>query len=77
MRFAAFALMACLSGCSLSPGDGAECTTDTQCGEDVCARTGECLPKSTFTLRNSTVAFNTTSSTFRCKVYLPLSRAIT
>jgi hypothetical protein len=47
MRFAAFALMACLSGCSLSPSDsGSECTTDAQCGDDVCARTGECLQKS-------------------------------
>jgi hypothetical protein len=47
MRFAVFALMAGLSGCSLSPSDsGSECTTDTQCGDDVCARTGECLAKS-------------------------------
>jgi hypothetical protein len=47
MRFAAFALMACLSGCSLSPSDsGSECTSDTQCGDEVCARTGECLAKS-------------------------------
>lgn len=47
MRFVAFALLACLSGCSLSPTDSSsECTTDAQCGDDVCARTGECLPKS-------------------------------
>ncbi|HET9620451.1 MAG TPA: hypothetical protein VFP84_03715 [Kofleriaceae bacterium] len=47
MRFAVFALMACLSGCSLSPTDsGSECATDSQCGDDVCARTGECLARS-------------------------------
>jgi hypothetical protein len=45
MRTAAFALMAALAGCSLTPG-GAECQTDSQCGDDVCARTGECLARS-------------------------------
>jgi hypothetical protein len=47
MRFAAFALMAGLAGCSLSGnGSGSECTNDSQCGDDVCARSGECLPSS-------------------------------
>jgi hypothetical protein len=45
MRFAALALMACLAGCSLTPGSGGECNSDSQCGDDVCARTGECLPR--------------------------------
>lgn len=46
MRFAAFALMACLAGCSLtSSGSGGECHSDSQCGDEVCARSGECLPK--------------------------------
>jgi len=46
MRFAALALVVCLAGCSLtSSGNGGECTSDAQCGEEVCARTGECLPR--------------------------------
>lgn len=44
MRFAAFALMASLAGCSLtSNGSGSECNSDSQCGDDVCARSGECI----------------------------------
>jgi hypothetical protein len=48
MRFAALALtastlVATMSGCSLSPSDSPECTNDSQCGDDVCARTGECM----------------------------------
>jgi len=47
MRIAAFALMAGLVGCSLTPsGSGGECQSDSQCGDDVCARSGECLARS-------------------------------
>jgi len=47
MRFAAFALMASLAGCSLTgTGTGGECVRDDQCGDDVCARSGECLSAS-------------------------------
>jgi hypothetical protein len=45
MRYAALALMACLAGCSLTSGSGGECVTDSQCGDDVCARGGECLAR--------------------------------
>lgn len=54
MRIAAFALMACLAGCSLTSGSSSECNSDSQCGDDVCARSGECLPRSSvraFTVR--------------------------
>ena len=44
MRYAALALVVCLGGCSLT-GSGGECNTDSQCGDDVCARSGECLPR--------------------------------
>lgn len=53
MRIAALVLMACIAGCSLSPSSS-ECNSDTQCGDDVCARTNECLPRSSvraFTVR--------------------------
>lgn len=46
MRYAGLALMACLAGCSLTPGTGGECVNDSQCGDDVCARGGECLARS-------------------------------
>jgi len=47
MRIAALALMAGLVGCSLtSSGNGVECQNDAQCGDDVCARSGECLARS-------------------------------
>jgi hypothetical protein len=46
MRFAAFALIACLAGCSLTSGSGGECVSDSQCGDDVCARGGECTARS-------------------------------
>jgi hypothetical protein len=47
MRYAAFALVAGLSACSLSSsGTGGECVNDQQCGDDVCARSGECLAPS-------------------------------
>jgi hypothetical protein len=47
MRIAVLALMAGLAGCSLtSSGSGGECQTDAQCGDDVCARSGECLARS-------------------------------
>ncbi|HEY0191320.1 MAG TPA: hypothetical protein VGC42_09385, partial [Kofleriaceae bacterium] len=48
MRFAPLVLFASASligGCSLN-GNGSECTTDAQCGDDVCARSGECTAKS-------------------------------
>lgn len=45
MRYAALALVACLGGCSLT-GSGSECNTDSQCGDDICARSGECLARS-------------------------------
>jgi hypothetical protein len=46
MRIVVIALAAGLAGCSLvSPGPGAECHSDSQCGDDVCARNGECLPR--------------------------------
>ena len=45
MRFAALALMALVSSaaCSLTPSGHDECSSDSQCGDDVCARSGECL----------------------------------
>jgi hypothetical protein len=47
MRFAALALTAGLAGCSLATGgSGGECQSDSQCGDDVCARSGECLARS-------------------------------
>src|SRR5262245_21438049 len=46
MRFAALALTAGLAGCSLAGGSGGECQSDSQCGDDVCSRSGECLARS-------------------------------
>jgi hypothetical protein len=46
MRYAAIALMACLAGCSLVTSTGGECVNDSQCGDDVCARGGECMARS-------------------------------
>jgi hypothetical protein len=46
MRHAALALMACLAGCSLTSSNGGECVSDSQCGDDVCTRNGECLARS-------------------------------
>lgn len=46
MRFAVLGLAAWLAGCSLTPGSGSECYSDTQCGPDVCARSGECMARS-------------------------------
>jgi hypothetical protein len=45
MRYAGLALMACLAGCSLTPGTGGECVNDSQCGDDVCTRGGECAAR--------------------------------
>jgi hypothetical protein len=45
MRYAGLALMACLAGCSLTPGTGGECVNDSQCGDDVCTRGGECTAR--------------------------------
>ena len=54
MRIAALALMAGLVGCSLTTsGTGGECQTDAQCGDEVCARSGECLVRSS--LRSVTI----------------------
>jgi hypothetical protein len=47
MRIALAAVVACLAGCPLtstSTSNG-DCKTDNQCGGDVCARSGECLPR--------------------------------
>ena len=51
MRFAVLALagvtsLGGLAGCSLTPSGGVECHSDVQCGDDVCARSGECLTRS-------------------------------
>jgi hypothetical protein len=45
MRCAALALIACLAGCSLTSSGGGECVSDSQCGDDVCTRSGECSPR--------------------------------
>jgi hypothetical protein len=45
MRYTGLALMACLAGCSLTSGTGGECVNDSQCGDDVCTRGGECLAR--------------------------------
>jgi hypothetical protein len=45
MRFGVLALIACLAACSLTPS-GSECSSDSHCGDDVCARSGECLARS-------------------------------
>ena len=46
MRCARLLLVACLASCSLtSTGTGGECRIDSQCGEEVCANSGECLPR--------------------------------
>jgi hypothetical protein len=52
MRFVVSALMACLAACSLT-STGGECVRDDQCGDDMCARSGECLGASS--LRQVTV----------------------
>ncbi|HUJ62436.1 MAG TPA: hypothetical protein VLX92_28230 [Kofleriaceae bacterium] len=41
MRAAVLAVI--LAACGSPSGDG-ECTTDSNCGSNVCARDGECLP---------------------------------
>ena|SRR5689334_17924162 len=47
MRIAAFALLGCLAGCSLTTGaSSGECQRDSQCGDDVCAHSRECLARS-------------------------------
>ena len=47
MRIAAFALLGCLAGCSLTTGgSNGECSRDSQCGDDVCARSNECMSRS-------------------------------
>jgi hypothetical protein len=75
MRFAPLALAACLWGCSLTPSSGGECHSDSQCGDDVCARSGECLAKSS--VREVTIrwtvnsgAANATSCSTHPKLYL-------
>lgn len=51
MRFAALGLTACLltglaglGACGLA-ASGGECHSDVQCGDDVCARSGECMAR--------------------------------
>jgi hypothetical protein len=62
MRFAALALMASFAGCSLTPsGRGGECSNDSQCGDDVCARGGECLPRGS--IRSVTVKWTVNGTT--------------
>jgi hypothetical protein len=58
-------LVLLVAGCGSSP-TGSHCTTDSNCGTEVCARDGECLPASqvrmvklTWTIRGS--AANPTS----------------
>jgi hypothetical protein len=47
MRIATLVVTACLAGCSLTPtGSVSECNTNAQCGDDVCASSGECLARS-------------------------------
>jgi hypothetical protein len=46
MRYGALALMAWLAGCSLTSSSGGECVNDSQCGDDVCVRGGECVARS-------------------------------
>jgi hypothetical protein len=43
MRRAVLAGLVALAGCP-GPNNPSECTTDGDCGSDVCARDGECLP---------------------------------
>jgi hypothetical protein len=38
--------MACLAGCSLTSSSGGECVSDSQCGDDICTRAGECAARS-------------------------------
>jgi hypothetical protein len=80
MRTAAFALMACLAGCSLASSSGAECHSDSQCGDDVCANSGECMARSSvreFTVRwtlNGTAA-DASSCTTHPNLYLQFDGA--
>ena len=48
MRYAALALMVCLTASAPAclPQPSAECSADSQCGDDVCSRTSECLARS-------------------------------
>ncbi len=48
MRLGLVALGLCLAGCPMttSSGPNVDCRSDSQCGGDVCARSGECLPRS-------------------------------
>lgn len=68
MRYAAIAVVACLAGCSLAPGDPRECTASSQCGsDDVCAQGGECTSKAS--VREVTVMWTiagVTASTDTC-----------
>ena len=59
----------------MTPGSGSECHSDSQCGEDVCARSGECLARSS--LREVTIkwtvnsaAANSTSCSAHPNLYL-------
>jgi len=63
----ALVLVVLLAGC---PGSKAECVTDGDCGSDVCARNGECLPASdvypvrvTWTIRGMPASATTCAQT--------------
>lgn len=45
MRIAALLVTVCLAGCSLTPSGSSECQNDSQCGDDVCAESGECMAR--------------------------------
>jgi hypothetical protein len=45
MRIAALVVTVCLMGCG-GISNPSECASDSQCGDDVCARSSECLPRS-------------------------------
>ena len=65
MRVAALALASCLTGlvgCSLTgTGNVVECRSDTQCGDDVCASSGECLARTA--VRDVTLRWTVNGST--------------
>jgi hypothetical protein len=81
MRIAAFALLGCLAGCSLTTGGSSgECQRDSQCGDDICARGGECLSRTAvrevqvhWTINGATA--DATACTARPNMYLQFESA--